>query len=134
MATDARAALVRLQESIDGGTLDADLERLGVSVLSAFGSATRPGGEPADLDIGVRFSGPARLLEIIDLLVTATGYDRIDAAVITGDQPVLDAEALFGIGLYEAERGAYANAQMAALGHRWDTAKFRDLDVQLLAR
>lgn len=39
-----------------------------------------------------------------------------------------------GIGLYESEPGAYAKAQMAALGHRRDTVKFRDLDLRLLAR
>lgn len=64
----------------------------------------------------------------------ATGYDNIDVAVVTGEHPVLDAEAMGGIPLYERVSGAFAEAQMAAIGHLWDTAKFRELDRKLLAR
>lgn len=134
MAVDARTALDRLRRALDAGDLDADLERLGVRVMGAFGSAVRGGEEPNDLDIGVGFTGPPKLLELIDLLVATTGYDGIDVAVVEGEHPVLDAEALCGLPLYEDEAGAFATAQMAALGHRRDTARFRALDLERLAR
>lgn len=134
MTVDARTGLERLRRALDGGSLDADLERFGVDVMGAFGSATRADGDAADLDLGVRFSGPVRLLELIDLLVATTGFDGVDVAVIDGEHPVLDAAALCGVPLYERDRGAYAEAQMAALGHRRDTARFRALDLERLAR
>lgn len=134
MAIDARTALRRLQAAVEAGELDRDLEHLGVRVMGAFGSATRADGEPGDLDVGVVFAGPARLLEVIDLLVRATGYDAIDVAVVEGEHPVLDAEALCGLPLYESVPGAFAAAQMAALGHRRDTQPFRALDLARLAR
>ncbi|HMS46314.1 hypothetical protein [Candidatus Neomicrothrix sp.] len=64
----------------------------------------------------------------------ATGYDNIDVAVVTGEHPVLDAEAMGGIPLYERVSGAFAEAQITAIGHLWDTAKFRELDRRLLTR
>lgn len=138
MATGARQALQRLRTVIDAGELDSDLEALQVDLMSAFGSAVAEsdvvGNEPGDLDIGVRFDGPIQLLEVINLLVDVTGYDQIDVAVITGDHPVLDADALCGLPLYERVEGAFAEAHMAALGHKWDTAKFREIDRELLAR
>ncbi|MBK6311267.1 MAG: hypothetical protein IPF42_12085 [Candidatus Microthrix sp.] len=90
-----------------------------------------------DLDIGVRFDGPAGgcwrwSTCVVDSV--GTGYDNIDVAVVTGEHPVLDAEAMGGIPLYERVSGAFAEAQMAAIGHLWDTAKFRELDRKLLAR
>ena len=131
MATEARDRLVEAAES---GALDPEVEALGVDLLGIFGSAARPdlGIEPHDLDIAARFDGPILLLELIDLLTTLTGFDRIDVAVVEGRQPVLDAEALCGIPLYERDAGAFAEAQMAALAHRRDTAFFRDLDLRRL--
>ena len=138
MIIGAREALKRLRADLDAGELDAQLEALNVNLMSAFGSAAREPDpaidEPADLDIGVRFDGPAKLLEVINLLIDVTGYDNIDVAVVTGNHPVLDADAMCGIPLYERVAGAFAEAQMAAIGHKWDTAKFRELDRQLLAQ
>ena len=138
VATGAREALSRLRIALDAGALDSAIESLNVDLLSAFGSVTRAPdpaiAEPADLDIGVRFDGAARVLDLIGLLIDVTGYDNIDVAVVTGDHPVLDADALCGIPLYERTYGDFAEAQMAAIGHKWDTAKFRELDRQLMAR
>ncbi|HXH56364.1 hypothetical protein [Iamia sp.] len=134
MPVDARCALERLRRAIDSGELDVALDGLGIDVMGAFGSATRPDGEPADLDIGARFAGRPDLLGLIDLLVATTGFDKIDVAVIEGEHPVLDAEALCGVPLYERTRGGFAEAQMAALGHRRDTARFRALDRERMAR
>lgn len=134
MTRNARQALARLREAAADGTLDRVLEPLDVDLLGAFGSALRDDGDPGDLDIGARFTGKARLLELIDALVALTNYDRIDVAVITGDHPVLDANALTGLPLYEREAGQFAEAQMAALGHSRDTAWLRTLDLEQLAR
>lgn len=134
MTTDARVALKRLRRTLDAGGVDHELDGLGVVVMGAFGSAIRAGDDPADLDIGVGFDGPVRLLEVIDLLVATTGYDRIDVAVIDGEHPVLDAAALSGVPLYERNRSDFAEAQMAALGHFRDTARFRRLDLERMAR
>lgn len=131
-ATSARDTLIRAGER---GTLDLELEKLGVDLLGIFGSSVAPvpGLEPADLDVAVRFAGPVRLLELIDLLVRVTGFDQIDVAVADGSHPVLDAEALCGIGVYERIPGAFAEAQMAALAIRRDTAFLRALDLEALA-
>lgn len=137
MSVTAREARDRLIDATSRSDLDAVLEALGVDLLGIFGSTAAidpPSTEPADLDIGVRFTGPVRLLELIDLLVTTTGFDRIDVAVVDGSHPVLDAEALCGIPLYERESGAFATAQMAALAHRRDTESLRRLDLEALAR
>lgn len=135
-AIEARDLLV---EAADHGRLDTDLTALGVDLLGIFGSAAVPpeserATEPRDLDIAVRFAGPVRLLELIDLLTSTTGFDRIDVAVVEGRHPVLDAEALCGIPLYEHAPGAFAEAQMAALAHRRDTEFLRRLDLEAMAR
>ncbi|MBS1848606.1 MAG: hypothetical protein JST73_10045, partial [Actinobacteria bacterium] len=115
MSGTASQARDRLIDAASNGDLDADLEALGVDLLGIFGSTAAvepPAAEPSDLDVGARFTGPVRLLELIDLLVTVTDFDRIDVAVVDGSHPVLDAEALCGIPLYEREAGAFATAQM----------------------
>lgn len=138
VAIGAREALDRLRAALDAGELDPLLERFHVDLMSAFGSANQAPepaiSDPADLDIGVRFDGPVMLLEVINLLVDVTGYDNIDVAVVTGDHPVLDADAMCGLPLYERVSGDFAEAQMAAIGHKWDTARFRELDRKLLAQ
>lgn len=109
------------------------MERLGVRLLGAFGSVTKAEASPRDLDIAVQFDGSPKLLELIDALVEITGYDRIDLAIVEGTHPVLDAEALCGEPLYEQSPGVFANAQMAALGHKRDTEWIRHLDLQRMA-
>lgn len=134
MAADAREALKLLRRAAADSTLDAILDPLGVRLLGAFGSATRPDGNPGDLDIAVTFDGPPQVLRLIDALVALTGFDRVDLAVVDGSHPVLDAEALCGEPIFEARPGAFAEAQMAALGHRRDTDWLRRLDLEQLAR
>jgi hypothetical protein len=53
--------------------------------------------------------------------------------VLNGEHPVLDAEGLGGIPLYEHRTGAFAERQMAAFGIRRDTAWLRALDLRRLA-
>lgn len=132
--SDARSALTILMQAADEGSLDRIMERIGVRILGAFGSATLSGDHtPSDLDIGVQFKEELRVLELIDELTALTRYDRIDITIIDGDHPVSDAEAMVGIPLYEAEPGAYATLQMATLAHRRDTEWLRELDLQRMA-
>lgn len=132
--TDARGALHRLKQSTSNGALDELCAALDVDVLGAFGSATRADASARDLDIGVRFNGPNRALELIDRLVELTGFDDIDVVVITGDHPAIEAAALAGTALYERSPGRFADEQMAAFGHARDTAWLRKLDLERLAR
>jgi hypothetical protein len=69
----------------------------------------------------------------VDALTTITRFDRVNVGVLNGAGPTLRARALTGRGLYENERGAYAIAQMAALGEWRDTAKLRRLDLRRMA-
>lgn len=132
---DPRAARHRLEAAADGGELDEVCDRLGVRLLSVFGSAAHDDGPtPHDLDIAVSFRGEPRVLELIDELVRMTGFEGIDVAVIDGAEPVLRAAALTGRPLFESEPGAFAVAQMAALAEKWDTDWLRELDLNRLAR
>ncbi|MEI2638953.1 MAG: hypothetical protein V9F03_08175 [Microthrixaceae bacterium] len=132
--SDARTALATLRQAADDGSLDPIMERNGVRVFGAFGSATLAGDHtPSDLDVGVQFKDRLKVLELLDELTELTRYDRIDLTVIDGEHPVSDAEAMTGFPLYEAEPGAYATLQMAALAHRRDTEWLRLLDLQRMA-
>ena len=79
-------------------------------------------------------AGPAPVLDLLDELAALTDYDGIDLVVIDGANPVLRAEALTGVPLFEHEPGGYAVAQMAALAEKWDTAWLRELALERLAR
>ncbi len=138
--TDPRTAFTRLVAAAQSGELDSICERHGVSVMSAFGSATsestlRP---PDDLDIGVSFvdrrHGRRSRLVLWDDLVELTGCEAIDLVMLDVDDPVLRSEALTGFGLYENVRGAFAEAQIAAVGERRDTAHLRRMNLELMAR
>lgn len=133
--TTATQGVERLRRAADDGRLDALAARLGIRLLGVFGSAAhpRPGHAAADLDVAVSFRDAPKELALVDALVEITGVDEIDLAVIDGADPVLRADALVGIPLYEDETGAYANEQMAALAVRRDTEWLRDLDRRLLA-
>lgn len=135
ISIDPRTARRRLEAAADDGELDQVCDRLGVRLLSVFGSAARDDGPaPRDLDVAVSFTGTPRVLELIDELVRITGFDAIDLAILDGAEPVLRAAALTGRPLFESEPGAFAVAQMAALAEKWDTAWLRELDLNRLAR
>ncbi len=141
-----RAALAKLVAATLDGSLDALCERFEVRLLSAFGSATRNGETPPkDLDIGVSFQrknfGPqgsqaslqARLT-LWGALVDLTGCEQIDVVVLDVDNPVLRAEALLGVPLYEFEAGEFAETQIAAVGEVRDLAPFRRRSLELMAQ
>lgn len=72
-------------------------------------------------------------LGLLGDLAVLVESDDVDLVVIDGAEPLLRARAFAGIGLYEHERGAWANEQMAALAEARDTARFRRLDLEALA-
>lgn len=136
MTTPIEAAEGLLAAS-GSGELDRICERRRVALLGLFGSAARGvrGADtaPEDLDVAVSFAGEPDELGLLDDLVRLTHFDRVDLAVIDGANPVLRAEALVGVALYESAPGAYATAQMAALAERRDTEWLRRLDLEALA-
>ena len=139
VATTPREALARLLEATGDGRLDDLCERRGVALLSAFGSAAVAADdsdvvdEPDDLDIGVAFGSEPDLLGLLDEFVVLTGFDGIDLVPLDDAGPVLRSEALTGLPLFESVAGAFAQAQMAALAERWDTAWLRRLDLEAMA-
>lgn len=132
-ASEALRAKERLVALAAEGAIDQICEAHGVVLLSVFGSAAREGGDAEDLDVGATFAGEADPVGLLDDLVAATGFDGIDLAVLDAAGPVLRAEALTGIPLYERERGQFARAQMAALAECRDTAWLRRLSLEALA-
>lgn len=129
------AALDRLRQAAADGVLDGICERHGVRLLGAFGSAVAwdRHERASDLDVAVSLRSEPDVVGLLDELVQLTGCDLIDLVVIDGAPPLLRAEALTGVPLFEAERGAFATAQMAALAERRDTAWLRQLDLDALA-
>ena len=108
-----------------------------VLLLTAFGSALRPGARPRDLDLGVVFAhdAPRDVLGLLDHLVQLAGFDGIDLAVLNGAGPVIRERALVGAEvLFEAAPSVHANAAIAATMERMDTAWMRDLALKEMAR
>lgn len=131
--------LVRLRAAAASGVLDELCRRLGIEVLVAFGSAVSAdlGREPADLDIAVRLraGGAADVVDVNNALIDLTGTTAVDVLDLAAAGAVARARAL-GPGteaLYEAEPGAVALAQMAALAYAMETAPMRQRDLELLA-
>ncbi len=130
----AADALATLAAAAADGRLDELATCHGVRLLGAFGSAVRARGRaPEDLDLAVSLTDGSEVLALVGALVDLTGFERIDLCVIDGAEPVVRAEALVGVPLYEAEPGLFATTQMAALAERRDTAHLRRLDLRLLA-
>jgi predicted nucleotidyltransferase len=137
----ARVALEALVEASRDGRLDEICERFDVAVMSVFGSAIVESSiEPNDLDVGVIFRRDAvpgttkRRLKLWSALVDLVGYEAVDLVNLDVDNPVLRAEALTGLPLYESVRGEYAEAQIAAVGERRDTAAMRRRNLELMAQ
>lgn len=137
MGADPPTGLVRLQAAAADGRLDLLCRRHGVRVLTVFGSAVRPAGDPRDLDVAVLFEPDRRrdLLALVDDLSVLTGSDELDLMVLDDADPVARERALVEcLPLYESEPSAYAHAQVAAMGERMDTAWLRAMDLETLRR
>ncbi len=131
--------LDRLREAAASGALDRVCEQLGISMLIVFGSATTPDPAfaPRDLDVAVGLHDTAAtdVIDVINALIDLTGTTDVDVMDLAAAGVVARARAL-GPGsepLYEAEPGAVALAQMAALTQAMETAAMRRRDLELLA-
>lgn len=139
---DARLALAVLRDASRDGRLEQICERFNVRVMSAFGSATHESSlEPNDLDIGVSFRrepeskrDPRDRIALWAALVELTQYERVDLVVLDVDNPVLRAEALTAVALFESQAGEFAEAQIAAVGERRDTSHSRRRNLELMAQ
>lgn len=135
MGTDPRSAVRRLQAAAEDGRLDQLCARHGIRLLTVFGSAVRADAQPRDVDVAVGFERGRRvdLLALIDDLGALTGSDDVDLMVLDRAEPVARERGLVGcLPLYESEPGAFASAQMAAVGERLDTAWLRALELQAM--
>ena len=134
--TDPRTALALL---VSQPQLLAEMcERRGVVLATAFGSAVRPHGEPADLDIAVLFErGLAHrdILGVIGDLTDATGLQNVDVTDLNRAGPVVRERALVGATLlFEARPGVLASEQIAAMLERMDTEWLRRSALTGMAR
>lgn len=139
MVPDHRAAAERLLVVAESGGLDDLCEQFGVRLLSIFGSAVRndaPGApDPQDLDVAVAFrpGSAGDLFGFVAKLADLAGPAELDPLDLDAAEPVARAEALSGMPLYEDAPGAFAEARIAALLTRWDTAWLRRMQLEVLA-
>ncbi len=121
--SDPRAGLRRLQSQPEG--LAELCRRHGVVLVSAFGSAVRGHGEPADLDLAVLFDrdlGQRDILGVIADLTDLIGLQHLDVTTLNGAGPVVRERALVGATLlYESHPGVFAHEQISAMLERMDT-------------
>jgi len=136
MAASPAEGLARLREAAESGELDAFCTKHHVRILTVFGSTAR--GEPTarDLDIGI-MTEPGTDFDIFraayELMVLAD-LDDVDVAHLNRGGPLIRERALVGsVLLYERSPGMFATAQMAAVGERMETDRFRRQNLELLA-
>lgn len=130
-----REALGRLRAAV-GGELTELCAQHQVELLVAFGSAVKPGREPNDLDLAVRFTAAQpNVLGLLDTISTLAGTSRLDLMNLGTAHPVAKERALVGgVPLHEGRPGAFALAQMAAITERMDTDWLRRIDLELMAK
>lgn len=137
VSCDVHAALRRLRSAAGSGELAALCTRHRVRLLVAFGSAVDESARPRDLDIAVAFEREATpdLVGVIDGLMRLAGTEKIDLMHLDRAGPVPRERALVGtLPLFEGQASAFANAQMAAISERMETAPMRRLDLELMAQ
>lgn len=132
-----REGLDRLQEAAATGALRRLCEEHAILLVVVFGSAMDQAAEsPADLDIAV-VPGPSAsdLMTVTNAFIDMTRCSAVDVMDLSRAGVVARARALGPdcLPLYEAERGRFALAQMAALTEEMETAYLRRLDLELLA-
>lgn len=134
MSTSPREALETLRRASADGTLERLCAGHQVGLMVAFGSTVHGSAEPDDLDLAVRFtSRPGDLLGLIDALVELTGFDEVDVLDLSRAGPVAKERSLDqGELLFEAERGSFAEAHIAAVLERMDTAWMRAAELRML--
>lgn len=138
MTPDHAAAARRLIAAASAGDLDQLCEKFAVRVLTLFGSAVGDQDTTApaqDLDVAVAFrpDAPGDLFAFIARLNAVAGPANLDPLDLDAAEPVVRAEALSGTPLYESAPGVFAEARIAALLTKWDTAWLRRLELERLA-
>jgi predicted nucleotidyltransferase len=132
-----RSALEQLRREAGDGTLSGVCRDNGVTLLVAFGSTVNPDwpAAPRDLDLAVVLKDRRSLLEVLDAFVTHLGLEQIDVMDLGRANEVARFNALArGELLFEATRGAFAEAQIAAVVRYADTQWLRDVELAALAR
>lgn len=137
MSTTARTAAGRLMAAEAGDALAALCEIEGIELLVLFGSAAREESDPADVDLAVRFANGVEgdTLSVLARLYEVTGYENVDLLDLRRAGPLARDRALSGGRLlYQAAPGLFANAQIAAMMERLETAELRRVELDLLGR
>lgn len=136
MAITVLDALARLEASVASGELAALCERLGVEIVTLFGSAlTSP--EPGDVDVAVGFVPGAErdLLGVVNALGELVPGDHLDVMDLDRAGPVAQKAAMVGARvLYEAHRSVSTEREIRAFMTYEDTRWLRDLQTETLRR
>jgi predicted nucleotidyltransferase len=135
--TDVRGALQRLQDAATDGVISEICQEFAVDLLVVFGSAVRGVRQPRDLDLAARFRpyNPGQVLIFWDRLAAIADSDALDLVVLNTGGPVIKERALLRpVVLFESRPGIWANAQIAAMMERMETARFRDEALSLASR
>lgn len=127
--------MAALTAAAGSGQLDDLARRLGIRVLTVFGSTGRGEAHPRDLDVGVLFERDARqdVLAVLAELEDLAGRE-VDLGVIDSGSALFRDRALgHGTLIWEAERGAFVRAAAEAAVERMDTAWLRRLNLEAMA-
>lgn len=131
----ARTAAERLVTAED--ELTALCQAEGIELLVLFGSAAHQDADPSDVDLALRFAPGLEgdLLSVLERLYRLTGYEDFDLLDLRRAGPLARDRALSGGRLlHQAAPGLFANAQIAAMMERLETAGFRRAELDLLSR
>lgn len=134
MAITVSDALDRLGEAVESGELAALCERLGVEIVTLFGSALTS-AEPRDIDVAVGLARGADrdLLAVINALEELIPGDHLDIMDLDRAGPVAQKAAMFGARvLYEAHPSVSTDREIRAFMAYEDTRWLRDLQTETL--
>jgi len=140
-APPSAARVLQARERLLATTSAAAVEDLcrrhAVRVLSLFGSAAAPMPAPRDLDVAVGFELGTRgdVVAFGNDLMDFLGLDELDVMDLGRASIVARARALGpgAVAVFESEAGAFARAQMVALGMELETAHLRQFQLRLMA-
>lgn len=127
--------LARLRAAAADGRLEAICREHGLELLVLFGSAVTE-EDPGDVDLAVAWSRnhEPNLLSVVVSFLETVG-DSVDVMDLDRAGPVARQRALTGGELIvELTPHAFAERQMHAIREFIETAPFRRLDLELMAR
>lgn len=137
MVADARGARRRLEGAVEDASIRDVCQDFAVDLLAMFGSAVSDPDTAQDLDIAVRFTryDAGQVLILLDRLAEIADSDALDLVVLNTAGPVIKERALLRpLVLFESGPGVWANAQIAAMMERMETAPFRDAALALMSQ